>query len=177
MAEIIELAKKLKALAERGEENEKQTADQMLRRLMAKHNITLADIEGDKIFDHPIKIEDQYQWLLRQIQLKVASESRLYGPLKPKDRYLFSPCKGVFNYVVKCTKAEFIEIMAWIDIIIPAFQKEQEAFEYAFCLKNDLLTKPKEPIKATPEQQEMLEKALAMAGGIDKQTITKRLNQ
>ncbi len=41
MDKIIELAKKLKALSERGEGGEKLNADRMLKDLMNKHDISL----------------------------------------------------------------------------------------------------------------------------------------
>lgn len=45
MEKYIELAKKLKELADRGTGGEKVNAEQQLTRLMEKHGITLEDIE------------------------------------------------------------------------------------------------------------------------------------
>jgi hypothetical protein len=48
MDKIIELAQKIKALADRGIGGEKLNAQQQLKRIMKKYNISTADIEGDK---------------------------------------------------------------------------------------------------------------------------------
>ena len=57
MSKNIELAKKLKALADKGIGGEKSNAEAMLNNLMKKHNITIEEIEGEKLMDFFFKIE------------------------------------------------------------------------------------------------------------------------
>ncbi len=52
MDKYIELAKKLKAHADRGFDGEKINAEKMLNRLLEKHGITIEDIEQDKKSDY-----------------------------------------------------------------------------------------------------------------------------
>ena len=48
----IILAKKLKALADKGIDGERVNAQKMLDTLMRKHNLTITDIEGEKTDDY-----------------------------------------------------------------------------------------------------------------------------
>ena len=57
MSKNIDLAKKLKALADRGVDGEKTNAEAMLNSLMKKHNITIEEIEGEELLDFFFKIE------------------------------------------------------------------------------------------------------------------------
>ena len=59
MSKYIELAKKLKALADRGIGGEKINAEKMLNALMKKHKISIEDIEGEKQEDCNLKEKQQ----------------------------------------------------------------------------------------------------------------------
>ena len=136
MSKNIELAKKLKALADKGIGGEKANAEAMLNSLMKKHNITIEEIEGEKLMDFFFKIEKvDYRFLL-QIIKHVNYDIKCYGEFPKKvikDNYL----KG--NYMITCTASEYIEIEAKHSFYKRLYNEEVAVFNTAFFKANNLL--------------------------------------
>lgn len=174
MSKVIELAKKLKALAENGVGGEKINAQKMLESFMKKHHITSEDIESDNILEYYFKIESKYGNLFTQISKRKNREIKVYGefPQKTIKQYRL---KG--NYMLECTKEEYVYISTAFDILKRLYEKELEVFYYAFCQSNDLLLDrtgdSKEPTK---EEIAKIRKARLMADMIEKAKINKQLN-
>ncbi len=55
---VIELAIKLKALAERGEGSEKDKARALMEKLLAKHGMTIDDLEVQELKWHSFNLEE-----------------------------------------------------------------------------------------------------------------------
>lgn len=84
MSKIIELAKKLKALADRGEGGEKVNAENKLQQLIKKYGITTEEIEGEQQHDYFFKIKttrERKLWM--QIVALVNREIKKYGEFPP----------------------------------------------------------------------------------------------
>lgn len=72
----IELGKKLKALSEQGIGGEKTNAEKMLNSLLKKHNISIEDIEGEKVDYYYFKIKKDDVRLWSQIVKSVNNNKR-----------------------------------------------------------------------------------------------------
>lgn len=175
MSKYIELAKKLKALADRGIGGEKTNAEKMLKDLLGKHNLSLDDIEGEKIEMHYFNLDKAYKDLWGQIVKSVNSEIGCYGEFPKNDIKKFN-LQG--NYCAKCTPSEYIEIEAKLGIFIPLYKSELDIFYTAFCTANDLLVKPKKQKSASdlsPEEYEKWKRSQDMATKIKSEQYRKQI--
>ncbi len=131
---ILELAKKLKALADKGIDGEKDNALTMLKRLMTKHNISMEMIEENFVKEHEFYIEFADYKFWRQIVSNIMGRtSTSYKPaeLRKKKRH----------YYVECTPAQAIEIQAKFDFYSTAWKKDLEIFYSAFIQKKQIVSK------------------------------------
>jgi hypothetical protein len=136
MSKHIELAKKLKALADRGIDGEKQTAEKMLADLLKKHKITIEEIEGEKTEDYYFTFKDKSHRLWFQIVKTVNTTIKCYGPF-PAGKVKQYALKG--NYMIICTPCEYIEIEAKYNFYKNLYDQEMNIFYAAFLRANDLL--------------------------------------
>lgn len=136
MSKHIELAKKIKALQEKGIDGEKINAEIMLNKIMHKHGLTTNDLEQDKINDYyfTYKPGDHKLWV--QIVKRVNHKINMYGPFPDKEVKAFS-LSG--NYMISCTAVEYVEIETMLSVYEPLYKEELDIFFSAFCRANDLL--------------------------------------
>lgn len=163
----IELAKKLKALAEQGEAGEKQVAEFKLKEFMRKHGITDEDIESEKIEAYFFYIgpdsEKLKTTLLNQICGTMGLSIR--GPIAVKDKRKY---KMKEDFGVHCTASQYIEISAKFEFYKNILKSDLKTFIYAFAMKHDLLIKASEnKDKPTNEDQDIARKALIMSMGLN----------
>ena len=175
----IILAKKLKALADKGIDGERVNAQKMLDTLMRKHNLTFTDIEGEKTDDYFFSLKGGDHRLWQQIVKRVDKNIPAYGPLTAKvmKEYRF---KG--NYLITCTASQYVEVEAMYAIFSKHLIKEYDVFNRAFCTANDLLVTPNEgDIKDVSELSADEFKAFLrsnmMAENIKRETYRRQLNQ
>jgi hypothetical protein len=126
---LMRRLRKLLALAERGIDGEKDTAQKMLDKLLAKHDLTIEDISGDKKTDHWFKFGSKvvYRRLMRQIILSVVGNV---------DFYTSSVDKTIF--IVEVTDFEKIEIEMKFSVYKKTLDKELEESFVAFVHKHEL---------------------------------------
>lgn len=143
MSKYIELAKKIKALADKGVDGEKENAERLLKDIMKKHNISIEDLEDEKIEMFYFKIESYKHDLEFKIlnQLAGIFELKLYGKFPPK---LMREYKLPGNFGIQCSKLIYIEIKAKYEFYCQRFKKRLDEFFFAFCIKNDLLVPDRE---------------------------------
>lgn len=149
MSKHIELAKKLKALADRGVGGEKINAEMMLNALMKKHNITIEDIEGEKLEDYYFSFDKSEHSLWLQIVKTTNRNIKCYGEFPEKVIKEFE-LKG--NYMITCSASDFIEIEAKHDFYKSLYKEELDVFYTAFLSANKLFF-----IKEESEEKEMTE--------------------
>jgi len=126
-----ELAKKLKALAERGIGGEKINAEIALKRLLKKHNISLEDIEEETKYRRYIKVPKSKEKLFHQICANVLGRDfSVYG----------NPRKPGFS-IIDLSNSDFLEIEAKYKFYLKCYQEELDVFYLAFVQKNNLFTK------------------------------------
>lgn len=178
---VLELAKKLKALADRGIGGERDNAKEQLEKLMNKYGITPEDLEQEEQKDYFFKVPDNEKWYARKILLQVCGTTcrdiKIYGEFTKKMiKEHFLPG----NYMVTCTPLEYVEILAKWDFYKKAFLKELPVFFRAFFTANQLLAEPTESEKneeMTEEEYKEHLRANRMAEGINKQHYKKQISQ
>lgn len=167
--QIIELAKKVKALAEQGTAGEKAAAEGRLKFLMEKYGFTAEDIESEKKNKAFFAYKNGQKWLVHQIIVNVLG-------------------KGVDIYIMKgshknechayMTAAEEIEVRAKIDHYVRAYERDLETFQKAFIYRNELLPKDAGTMdrsQLTEEQREEIKRVLGMMDGMQKSEYRKQL--
>ncbi|HXP52140.1 MAG TPA: hypothetical protein VN922_19445 [Bacteroidia bacterium] len=178
MSKIIELAKKLKALAERGVGGEKVNAEKMLQDLLKKHNITLDVIEGDVINDYYVNLTKTYPdniAFLSQIVRHVNHDIPMYGPF-PKKEIKIMGLKG--NYLISCTVVEYIEINAKLEFYKRLFNEEIKIFFEAFVKANNIYSSeaPRSASELSPEEYERWKRSSKLAENIKKESFNKQIS-
>lgn len=136
MSKHIELAKKLKSLADGGVGGEKTNAETLLNALMAKHKITIEDIEGEKTEDYCFNLSESEHRLWFQVVKVVNHDIKCYGKF-PKSYIKKLNLKG--NYMITCTASEYIEIEAKYNFYNKLYIEESNVFYSAFLQANNLL--------------------------------------
>lgn len=174
MSKHIELAKKLKALADRGVGGEKINAKKMLRDFMKKHRLSIEDIDGEKKEKHFFKASGRDRILLHQIVKRVNYDLEFYEiPAALVKKW---NCEG--NNYAWCTVSEYIEIEAMFKIYRKLLREEYKLFYHAFLMANDLLCRPpklKTEEELSPQEYKDLLRSMAMASNIKKETFRRQL--
>lgn len=174
---ILNLAKKLKALSEKGIGGEKDNATSMLKIHMDKHGITWEMLGEDLIKDHEVFLSEDQERFYKQICANVCGiGSCKFG------RYAYKMGKnpGKNRFYVECTDVEFIEISARFDFFWPHYKEESDIFYSAFIQSNKLYAKPSgdesEQKELTRSEKERLLKMMAMMSGMEPKQYLKQLS-
>lgn len=177
MSKHLELARKLKALSEKGVGGEKINAEKMLNDLIKKHNIKLEDLEGEEINNYFFKIETEDYRLFCQIVGRVNHLIKIFGEFSKRQMKEYG-VKG--NYAIKCTASEYIEIESMFPIYKRLYQEELKVFFRAFCTANDLLVDSgtqRSTKELTQEEYQEWLRATAMASNVKSETFRKQLTE
>lgn len=172
MSNKAELLKKIKALADRGVDGERESAQTLLARLMEQYGISETDLEEERRETAWFRYSQETERrLLNQIIYMVTGRSG-FG------------CVGSYSgrrrkeTGVNCTAAERLEIEANYKFFKVAMEAELEIFYTAFSSKNHLFpsedkVKPKSIKDLTPEEREKVLKAGLMMEGMERHTLRK----
>lgn len=156
---------KIKALAERGEGGERESALKLYQKLLKKYDIDEASLQRDRLNKHWFTYHsDIEENLLVQIFYMVTGDPEYF---RRKSKTRGSQCGCI------CTDFEKTEIRFYFEFYKDALKEELEAFLMAFKLKNHLF--PDESARCyVPEEDEELEmsdillKAQKLAEDIEK---------
>jgi hypothetical protein len=176
MSKYIELAKKIKALADKGIDGEKENAAKLLDSLMKKHNISMADLEDEKIemfyFQIPSYKHDLEYRILHQ--LVGIFKVKLYGRFTQKVMREYN-LSG--NYMIECSKVVYLEIKAKYDFYCARLEKRLDEFFYAFCMKNNLLVEPKKDkeINLSEEEKKLYRNARQISINMESDSFLKQI--
>lgn len=175
MSNILDLAKKLKALADKGEGGEATNAAEMLQRLCEKHGIDLSsldeEIKRERRFSIP-DIEFEIKFFV-QIVASVIGRSFDIGGYRLKK---YEPKKGYATQVIEMTDAQYIEVEAKYEFYRKRYEEDFKIFYRAFIHRNDLGVKSEGPEKEyTDEELRELRKVFELAQSLDKHRLHKQL--
>jgi hypothetical protein len=173
MSKIIQLAKKLKALADRGEGGEKINAQKMLDDFLVKHKINIDEIEGEKKKRRCFNVKANQRVFFRQIVANVVGR--------------VSKTMDGNRYYIDVSDSDYAEISLKFDFYWKLYQEELEIFYSAFIQANKLFLKEteeergkrfkeKEDKKLSREEKERLLRSEMMQMGIKKDSPLKRIN-
>lgn len=158
---------KIKALAERGEGGEKESAIKLYQKLLKKYDIDEKALTREKLSKHWFTYENDIEEnLLVQIFYMVTGDSEYF---RRHSRTHGEQCGCI------CTDFEKTEIRFYFEFYKDALKQELEAFLMAFKLKNHLFPDesarcfvPEEDIPEEEELSDILIKAQKIAEDIDK---------
>lgn len=180
---ILTLAKKLKALSDRGVGGEKESATRILLRFCDKHGISLEEITGEEeVSDHEVWLEKEPSKEISffvQVCSSVLGKDFKVGIYKRnyKKGQKYSGKKRCF---VTCTPSQLLEIKAKHDFFWKHYQEEVEIFYSAFIQTQRLFAKSDPNDKSdekplTDEEKEELYKIMNMMQGMDRKVFNKQL--
>ena len=174
---IVDLGKKLKALADRGEGGEKVNARALLEKLLKTHGLTIEDLEMELETYHDFKFKNHQLRFFQQIASTVLGSNYSFG------KYDENSLKKN-TYTVKCTHVQAIEVQAKFNFYWALYVREREAnaeiFYTAFIMKQCLSpadAKPKKVENLTPEELEDFMKIFTVAETIKKQDFKQTDNE
>lgn len=169
--QLLQKAKKIQALAERGDRGEKESAAALLDRLMKQYGITETELAEDRRemawfrFKTPLE-----RRLLHQIIYAVTGRVgySCVGARTNRPRKMLG---------IECTAAERLEIELSFEFYNAALEKELDRFYSAFLNKNHIF--PEKAIEEVPDVEEIdLEEAQRlsmMMAGMEEYTRRKAL--
>lgn len=120
------LMSKVKALADKGEAGERETAKRKLAELLVKYNIT--KFEESKYKKRSFKLSDfnDCKTIMVHCILDTVPKIDIDGNRSKKELYC------------KLTDEQYIDVCQKFNHYFPEFHKQREAFVKAFIIKNDL---------------------------------------
>jgi hypothetical protein len=165
MSKFIEVAKKLKALAERGEGGEKINAIKMLNHYCVKHDILPEELEEKTLRRREFPFDMLTRQIIVQIIFNVCDRAGSTYRDKRKKDIIF----------LKMTDAEFIEVEAKIAFYVPIYRKQIDLFETAFITKNNLFGSQSDDESESKMSPEDLEDLISMMGAMKTHNFAKQL--
>lgn len=169
MNKYIELARKLRELWLRGEENERQNAEQKLKALLEKHGMTLEDIEGDAVEMRAFQVTPKDIDIFTIMVANVLG-SEWCDKICTKNG---DPLEGV--WYLPLNSSDYIELEAKYEFFKAAFYKEYTIMLKAFVYKQDIYAKDAEEAEPRLPTEEDIMVTLA-ARAMMKQHFRKQLN-
>lgn len=178
--ELLDKIRKIQALAERGVDGERISAQNRLVEIMEKYGISWEEIDNEekRLIWYSAKGKD-WKMLIKQLlginKIRFAiieSTDRTKRAKRVRDYY--QPRRGE-NVVMECTYSKFIELTTAYEIFQRSFDEHYESFVYAFLDKNHLLGEADADHEPTPEEEKLYERAIMMKRGIEKAEINKQI--
>lgn len=153
---ILETLRKIRALAERGTEGEKETALRMLDALIIKHGLSIEDIVEEQpcVFRYRNTHEE---YLLGQVIGKVTNNPKIKAFIDKKRRI-----------ICMLTPIQRDEVERMFRFYRKALKSELKTFIQAFCVKHELGADPgnQENDERKPLDREECYRLLSMARGM-----------
>lgn len=147
---IISLAKKLKALSDRGEGGEKENARHQLEKLMGKHGLSFDSLNDDAVHSVVFDVAVKFRQLFVQIVVSVCNNN---------GENIFGHKASKVKMIVDCTNVQAVEIEAKFEFYQKEYSRQLEEnnriFYKAFVHKNNIFS------NAPSDEKELSERELA----------------
>ena len=169
--QIKKKMRKLLELARKGVGGEKDNAQSVLNKLLAKHELTLDDLDPEfapvEIFEFSFDDKIELDLLFQVIFSVIQTDSVMHRKQRSNSKKL----------IVKITKAEYLEIRLAFDLYREAFKKEQKRLYLAFIHKNNLVEESENDNESKPSElsKEDVAAIIAMMNAIKTTNIYKPL--
>lgn len=170
MSAQIDLARKIKALADQGYGGESSNAAALLEKLCHRYGINILDLEKEDLIDREFKIRsDEHLRFVGQVISSIVGDRPTYRYKRRKN----SPI------IVGMTDSEFIEASAKIEFYWKDFLDQREIFYRAYIQRQHLYIKDSDsrPNRELSVQElEQIERIFEMEEAIKRKTFVKQLN-
>lgn len=165
---LLNRLRKVLALAERGIGGEKENAQRMLEKLMAKYDLDIEDLEGESV---------QCYWWNYDNRFEADLLKQVYG--KVKDITQISYYKGDRKFGFDLTKAEYLDMDVHYTVLRKDLKTHIEDAYNAFIAANDVYpeTSSGRIRQRTSEELERLERQLRMAEHVKRSNINRQLTK
>lgn len=162
MTDKAELLKKLKALAERGEAGERDTARRKLAELMDKYGVDEADLSDEALLDMEFKYRDEAERkILNQVFYKINHERGVYVYSKSRAKVL----------LWRCTVAEGIRAKIEYEFFRDLWRDEVQTFLSAFIQKHGIFRNDQDAPTTEIDKELFVRMGMMMQGMQDKQLV------
>lgn len=151
---IITLARALKELWERGEGGEAINAEKMLRDLLQKNGMTLADIEEEKVEMRFFTVTPMEENIFVIVAANVLGAEIVNRTYKSRDT------PNV--WALETNNSDFIELEAKYDFYKRAFKEEYDIFVIAFARRQDLYVKDAKQSEGEATERDILAHMLGL---------------
>lgn len=126
---LVDKLKKIKELADRGAENERDVALRMLNDMLKKHNMSISDLnESNEIMREFRYSDDDEKKIIKQVIYSFSHKQEIFQKANSRVKVIFSK----FNNI------KYAEAVLKIDFFINAFREEKKLFIRGFINKNDI---------------------------------------
>lgn len=175
---ILSRLRKLKVLAEKGTEGERDSADALLQAVAAEHGINLDDLaDAEAEVDWPLPFKAGWRLDLFT-QLAALLRLDIYGTLDVEkiQVWVTRQRRRTVRAYVRCTRAQWLELDAKRSVLEADYERHLKAFYRAFLERNDLLT-PCDPDGPEPTEEELENARLArtMSFGMERSALRKQI--
>lgn len=155
---------KINALAKNGFGGEKINAEKILYKLLAKHGLSIGDLQNETKFSFCFNCNNMFEIkLLLQIHAMVIDSVDVTYRQKNKKIW------------IKCSIAENVEIELYFSAYKKSLKEGFEIYFKAFVSKNHIFAKSVPARKPTAEEIEKQMKVWALSSGIEKTTVNKAI--
>ncbi|NDW10933.1 hypothetical protein [Dysgonomonas sp. 520] len=120
---------KLKALADQGVGGEKETAERMLKDLLKKHGLTIADVFKQDLKKFEFKVPAKHEWLFWRV---------VWSVIIDWDYTYWRSSRYRTHITLEIDNSQFIEIEAKFDFYVKDFESQLDLFKSAYTHKNKL---------------------------------------
>ena len=176
--EILERLRKMKALADRGVGGERKNAERLLDEIAAENGIDLDELEEERRKDFYVELRESFKHkMLSQLCALKRQELKREGVSLEGHRMSVWKCHGKYMYSVSnCTNAEWLELMAKLEVLARAYKRQMEDFYHAFLMANNLLVESEgEQEELSQEERRRYFRIAQMSLGIEKSQLNKQL--
>lgn len=175
---ILSRLRKLKALAEKGTEGERDSADALLQAIAAEHGIDLDSLADDEAeVDWTLPFKDGWRLDLFT-QLAALLRLDIYGTLDVAkiQVWVAKQRRRTVRAYVRCTRAQWLELDVKRSVLEADYKRHLKAFYRAFLVRNDLLM-PYNPDGPEPTEEELENARLArtMSFGMERSALRKQI--
>ena len=164
----LELAKKIKALADQGKSGEKENAEAMLLKIMQEHNISKEELQSNT--------KEWVLFVVRGGKYNMKLFFQVASSVISLSTYKQSKLKKS-NIWLEVTKLEQMEIQSKYEFYRQALADEMDTFFMGFVYNNRIFNPNAEGGKKdiTPEEREKLIRALRMTNGMKDLQFVKQI--
>ena len=166
----VELLRKIRVLAERGDRGEREAARAQLERLMRKYNVQETDLSDETLSIHWFKVSGKYEKkLLHQIAFKIRSTYSAYTHR--------SGSRKKSELGIECTDAEALQIQIELEFFSRLLDEEFDLFYLAFLHKHNIF--PDDPAPNVGDKRlnrDQISRMAAMINGMQDATLRKMIS-